>query len=86
MSSDECVKVAVRIRPLVNSELSRGCESIVRKTPHHPQITVVSGGKQNDVFTYNFVFAPEDTQEMVYENTVRTMVLKLFQGKNVSKQ
>lgn len=36
------------------------------------------------MFTYNYVFAPEDTQEMIYENAVKSMVLKLFSGYNVT--
>lgn len=30
------------------------------------------------------MFAPEDTQEMIYENAVKSMVLKLFSGYNVT--
>lgn len=76
--SNDSVKVAVRIRPLVKSEIARGCDSIVQKTPLQPQITLNSG--TNSVYTFNYVFAPEDTQEMVYENAVRSMVLNLFKG------
>lgn len=36
------------------------------------------------MFSYNYVFAPEDTQEMIYENAIKTMVLKLFSGYNVT--
>lgn len=79
MSSDLSVKVAVRVRPLVASEHSRGCENILQKTPSQPQVFVTSGSK-NDLYTFNYVFAPEDTQEMLYENAVKSMVLKLFQG------
>lgn len=80
MSADQSVKVALRIRPLVTSELTRGCESIVNKTPSQPQVIVNSGAKNTDMYTFNYVFAPEDTQEMVYENAVKTMVDKLFKG------
>lgn len=44
MSSDHSVKVAVRIRPLVESELNRGCQSIVTKTQAEPQVVVNSDG------------------------------------------
>lgn len=77
--SDQTVKVAVRVRPLVKSENARGCQNIIQKTPSLPQICVESGNK-NDAYTFNYVFAPEDTQEMVYENAVKSMVLNLFQG------
>lgn len=84
MSSDESVKVAVRIRPLIDSEKNTGCRSIVNKTPTQPQVIVNSGAKTPPMFTYNHVFAPEDTQEMIYENAIRKMVLKLFDGYNVT--
>lgn len=84
MSSDESVKVAVRIRPLIDSENNTGCRSIVNKTPTQPQVIVNSGAKTLPTFTYNHVFAPEDTQEMIYENAIRNMVLKIFDGYNVT--
>lgn len=84
MSSDHAVKVAVRIRPLVDSERNRGCQSIVKKTPTQPQVVVDAGIKSKEMFTYNYVFAPDDTQEMLYENAVRSMVMKLFGGYNVT--
>lgn len=36
------------------------------------------------MFRYNYVFTPEDTQELIYENAVKPMVLKLFSGYNVT--
>lgn len=75
----QTVKVAVRIRPLVEAENKRACQSIVQKTPNQSQVQVESGNP-NHLFTFNYVFAPEDTQEMVYENAVKSMVLHLFQG------
>lgn len=84
MSSDTSVKVAVRIRPLVESEMNRGCQSIVRKTPTQPQVIVDAGTKSKEMFTFNYAFAPEDTQEMIYDNAVKSMVMKLFAGYNVT--
>lgn len=84
MSSDLSVKVAVRVRPLVESEKNRGCQNIARKTPNQPQLVVNSGLKKNEMFTFNYVFTPEDAQETVYENAIKTMVAKLFKGYNVT--
>lgn len=84
MSSDDTVKVAVRIRPLVKSEKDRGCQSIVHKTDGQPQVVVNTSTKTFDKFTYNYVFSPEDSQEKIYENAVKSMVLKLFDGYNVT--
>lgn len=35
-------------------------------------------------FRYNYVFAPEDTQEMIYDNAIKSMVGQLFSGYNVT--
>lgn len=43
MSSDS-VKVAVRIRPLVETERNQGCQSIVSKTLTQPQVVVNCDG------------------------------------------
>lgn len=75
----DTVQVAVRIRPLVASETSKGCQSILSKTSNSAQI-IVNSGKENDMFTYNHVFASDETQEMVYANCVKPIVQKLFQG------
>lgn len=80
----DCVKVAVRIRPIVDSEKIRGCQSIVHKTQTQPQVVVNSGPQKSEMYTYNYVFSPEDTQEMLYDNAVKSMVLKLFEGYNVT--
>lgn len=80
MSADQSVQVAVRIRPLVPSEHARGCVNIVKKTPLQPQVVVSSSANKNDMYTFSYVFAPEDTQEMLYENAVKSMVDKLFTG------
>lgn len=80
-SADQSVRVAVRIRPLVPSEQKRGCESIVKKAELQPQVVVNPRAKNSDRYTFNYVFAPEDTQEMVYENAAKCMIDKLFKGK-----
>lgn len=36
------------------------------------------------MFRYNYVFAPEDTQEMIYDNAIKSMVLKLFSSYKVT--
>lgn len=86
MSSTDCVKVAVRVRPTSASEMSRGCIQVVEKTPGLPQITVTgeTTSKVQDYYTFNNVFMPEDGQKYVYENSVQPMINKLFEGYNVT--
>jgi kinesin family protein 4/21/27 len=84
--STDCVKVAVRVRPLVERETNRGCEKIVEKTPNEPQIAITgeSTSKNQDIYTFNNVFMPEDSQETVYKDCVNPVLSKLFEGYNVT--
>ncbi|KAG4065444.1 hypothetical protein HA402_003259 [Bradysia odoriphaga] len=80
----ESIQVAVRVRPLVASELTRGCKDIVTKTPNEPQVFVQSSTKTPDAYTFNYVFGQHETQEMIYSNAVKPLVLKLLEGYNVT--
>lgn len=77
----ESVQVAVRVRPLVASELTRGCKDVVLKTMNEPQVIVQSSSKSSDMYTFNYVFGQQETQEMIYSNAVKPLVLKLLKGK-----
>jgi kinesin family protein 4/21/27 len=74
----ESVQVAVRIRPLVESEISRGCQLCLDTVPNEPQIQVRGTDR---AFTYNFVFGPEHSQSYVYDSAVKGLVANLFKGK-----
>ncbi|XP_058066129.1 chromosome-associated kinesin KIF4A-like [Anopheles bellator] len=85
MSNPECVKVAVRIRPMTSSEAIRGCQSVVEiSPPDQPQVVICGGNKPSDIFTYNFAFAPDASQEDLYESVVSQLLSKLFEGFNVT--
>lgn len=85
-TSTDCVKVAVRVRPFVPSELNRGCVQIIEKTAGHQQLTITgsSNSKMPDFYTFNNVFMPEENQEFVYDNSVKPIICKLFEGYNVT--
>lgn len=82
----DCVKVAVRVRPFVQSEINRGCVKILEKTSGEPQITITgeSNSKTQDMYTFNNVFMPEDSQETVYKDCIESILPKLFEGYNVT--
>lgn len=84
--STDCVKVSVRVRPFVPSELNRGCVQIVERTEGLPQlaITGTTNSKTQDYYTFNNVFMPEEDQATVYENSVQPIIGKLFEGYNVT--
>lgn len=73
----DSVKVALRVRPLVASEIELGCRTCVQRVPEEPQITI---GKSNQMFTYNFVFDETEGQGKVYEVAVKPLIDNLFKG------
>lgn len=75
----DTVSVAVRVRPLVTSESNRGCKNIVAKPNNSAQI-IINNSKQ-DVFTFNYAFSEDDSQEMVFTNAVKPIVKRIFEGK-----
>lgn len=86
LASTDCVKVSVRVRPFVPSEITRGCVQIIEKSPDLPQLTVTgeSYSKVQDAYAFNNVFMPEESQEEVYMNSVEPIIGKLFEGYNVT--
>jgi kinesin family protein 4/21/27 len=75
------VQVALRIRPLVDSEISKGCQQCLYTVPNEPQVQVRG---TDHSFTYNFVFGSEDSQACIYNCAVKDLVAKLFKGKYVA--
>lgn len=77
----DAMTVALRVRPLVKSEVERGCRIAVQRTADGvPQVSV----NQSDSFTYNYVFDSTDTQQDIYESCVRSKIKKLLEGYNVT--
>ncbi|KAH8257523.1 hypothetical protein KR038_011017 [Drosophila bunnanda] len=75
------VAVALRVRPLVQSEVDRGCRIAVERTsPGAPQVIV----NRSETFTFNHVFDVDATQREIYESCVLAKQRKLLQGYNVT--
>lgn len=79
--SDDSVKVAVRVRPLVKSEIVRGCQNILNKNQNSAQISINNNATKQEMFTFDYAFSPDESQEMIYANAVKPIVKKIFQGK-----
>ena len=75
------VQVALCIRPLIQTEITRGCQLCLETVPKEPQVQV--HGTDN-VFTYNFVFGPEESQVNFYNTAVKNLHFQLFKGYNVT--
>ncbi|XP_040174420.1 chromosome-associated kinesin KIF4A-like isoform X2 [Anopheles arabiensis] len=85
MPGPESVKVAVRIRPMSQSEQARGCQTVVEQAaPGAPQLLVCGGRTPSDVFSYSYVFPPSTVQSQLYEVAVSPMLHKLFAGYNAT--
>ncbi|KAG7298155.1 hypothetical protein JYU34_018934 [Plutella xylostella] len=75
----DTVQVALRIRPLMPQETSRGCEECITTITGQPQVQI-----KDLAFTYNYVFAQHITQQEFYDTAVKGLINKLFQGYNVT--
>ncbi|KAL1110386.1 hypothetical protein AAG570_007917 [Ranatra chinensis] len=77
----DSVKVALRIRPFVSTEIDSGCRPCIERTPGENQIAV---GKRRQFYTFNYVFDEFEGQELVYSTAVRNLLDNLFKGYNVT--
>lgn len=78
---ESAVEVAVRVRPLIDSELARGCREVLEVIENVQQVRIKDTDK---AFTYNYVFGPGVLQETVYSQAVEKKVRELFGGYNVT--
>ncbi|XP_050666124.1 chromosome-associated kinesin KIF4 isoform X1 [Leptidea sinapis] len=75
----DTVQVALRIRPLMQHEIDRGCEECIEVVNGGPQVQI-----RDLAFTYNFVFPQHISQQEFYDTAVKGLIEKLFQGYNVT--
>ncbi|XP_026760553.2 chromosome-associated kinesin KIF4A [Galleria mellonella] len=75
----DTVQVALRIRPLMQQEIERGCDECIEVVPGEQQVQI-----KDLAFTYNYVFAQHITQQEFYDTSVKGLIGKLFQGYNVT--
>ncbi|NWH73659.1 KIF27 protein, partial [Piaya cayana] len=74
------VKVAIRIRPLLSREVLHNHQVCVRVVPNTQQIII---GKDH-VFTFDFVFGKNSTQEEVYTACIKPLLVSLTEGYNAT--
>ncbi|XP_030602482.1 chromosome-associated kinesin KIF4-like isoform X2 [Archocentrus centrarchus] len=70
------VRVALRCRPLVQKEISEGCQPCLTFVPGEPQVIVGT----EKAFTYDCVFDPTAEQEEVFSTAVSPLLCGLFKG------
>ncbi|KAM5191882.1 kinesin-like protein KIF27 [Mantella aurantiaca] len=74
------VKVAVRIRPLLSKEILHNHQVCVRVVPNTQQIII---GKDR-LFTFDYVFGKASSQDDVYSNCIKPLLVSLIEGYNVT--
>lgn len=79
---DDTVRVALRIRPLVESEIEKGCRMCLDTVSGEPQVRICNTDK---AFTYNYVFPPDIRQEDFYDTAIKRLIDNTFQGNISSK-
>ncbi|XP_045784067.1 chromosome-associated kinesin KIF4-like isoform X1 [Maniola jurtina] len=75
----DTVKVALRIRPLMQAEIDRGVDECIEVVPGNPQVQI-----KHLCFTYNYVFAQYITQQEFYDTAVKGLIDRLFDGYNIT--
>ncbi|XP_072777885.1 kinesin-like protein KIF27 isoform X2 [Taeniopygia guttata] len=77
---DPSVKVAVRVRPLLSKEILHNYQECVRLVQNANQVII---GKDH-VFTFDFVFGKNSTQEEVYAVCIKPLLVSLTEGYNAT--
>ncbi|XP_054466805.1 kinesin-like protein KIF27 [Anoplopoma fimbria] len=78
--SEVCVRVALRIRPLLPKEVLRNHQVCVRVVPGSEQVMLGS----DRLFSFDHAFGPTASQEEVYESCVQPLVESLVHGYNAT--
>ncbi|XP_045460212.1 chromosome-associated kinesin KIF4 isoform X3 [Harmonia axyridis] len=81
MGDNSSVKVAVRLRPLVKSEIEKGCKNILEVYKDASQIRVKDTEK---AFTFNYVLDTDSSQVDLYNSCVKDIIPNLFKGYNLT--
>ncbi|TMS03489.1 Kinesin-like protein KIF27 [Larimichthys crocea] len=78
--SEVCVRVAVRIRPLLPKEVLHNHQVCVRVVPDTAQVMLGS----DRLFNFDHAFGPTAIQDEVYESCVQPLVESLIDGYNAT--
>ena len=79
-TSTESVVVGLRVRPLLERDLSEGARECLRKVAGEPQ--VVLGADR--AFTFNHVFDPKATQGEIFDGCIRPIIESVLDGYNAT--
>lgn len=80
----ESVKVMVRCRPMNNKEKERNCVSVVEVDSKNNQLYLIRDDQkeQPKSFSFDYVFAPDCAQSLIYEQSAFSLVDNVLDGYN----
>lgn len=78
--TEVCVRVAVRIRPLLPREILHNHKVCLREVPGSSQVILGS----DRLFSFDHTFGPAASQDEVYESCVQPLVETLIGGYNAT--
>ncbi|XP_060523746.1 kinesin-like protein Klp68D [Cylas formicarius] len=86
-SNNESVQVIVRCRPLSLKEQEQECSNIVKVYSNRGVIEVENlkaktENERNKIFTYDAVYDEISTQQSIYDETIRPLVVSVLDGYN----
>ena len=83
---DECIKVAVRCRPLRPFEVERGAsDNVFTKAGNEAVLLDPNANNPKPRrFAFDYVYDGKSTQEQVYEDNVTPLLEKAFAGFNAT--
>lgn len=77
MTDNLSVKVAVRVRPLVDHEVAKGCKDIIDIVEENDQI-IVRSIEKDKAFSFNYVFSAQAPQNELYSRCVKPLIDNIF--------
>ena len=78
----ECVKVAIRVRPMNQHEKDQNSKLCVTVDVPNSTVSVISDKNESKTFPFDYVYPMETTQREVYDQVAFPIVDSIFQGYN----
>ena len=78
----ECVKVAIRVRPMNKHEKEQNSKLCVTVDTANNTVSVISDRNEAKTFPFDYVYPMETTQREVYDQAAFPIVDSIFQGYN----
>lgn len=82
-SASECVKVAIRCRPMSSNENKEGYQDIIHMDPSKGEVYIKEQDQDKPrLFTFDFAFDKTSTQKSVFERSAKEIVDFVIKGYN----